>query len=121
MGKGAVYVVLFLLACAVVATLGWGATKIGRRWLASHREHRIETLTATTPWSHYVRINKAGEYGIGVHRATIYRGQLMLFDGPIEMFRLAADESALDIEDKTNLARDKAAFNNNLKANSTDV
>jgi hypothetical protein len=105
----------------VVAAAGRGVYLLGRRWLASHREHRIEVLTATTPWSHYVRINKAGEYGIGVHRATVYRGQLMLFDGPIEMFRLAADESALDIEDKTNLARDKAAFNNNLKANSNDV
>jgi hypothetical protein len=120
-GKGAVYVVLFILACAVVAALGRGAQVLARRWLARHREHRIETLTATTPWSHYVRINKAGEYGIGVHRATVYRGQLMLFDGPIEMFKLDADESALNIEDKTNLARDKAAFNNNLKANSTDV
>lgn len=118
MGKGAVYVVLFLLTVVVLAAAGRGVYLLARRWLRAHREHRVETLTATTPWSHYVRIGKDGEYKIGVHRATVYRGQLLMFEGPIQMFNLASDESSLNIEDKTNLARDKAAFNNDLKANS---
>jgi hypothetical protein len=115
MGKGFIYVLLALIAIAVVASIVWGIMLLGIRLMQTRREARYAHLLRTTGWESYCDVAKSGAITIGVQRSAVIAGEVRVFEGPLKMFDLPADHDPVDVQVKWNVARDRASLYNALR------
>lgn len=117
MEKGGIYVLLLILGVVALLAAGYGLLRLGRWLLAAGQRRHLEKLDRGTPWTFFMQVSKGGDCVIGVRRSVLGHPP---FEGPIEMFRVAADHDPIDLQVKINEAKDRAALYNDSVGTRSD-
>lgn len=109
MEKGGIYVLLLTLGIFVAVAVAYGLLRLVVWSVAEWKRRHLEKLDRATPWTFFMQVSKGGDCVIGVRRSVLGHPP---FEGPIDMFHVAADHDPIDLQVKINEAKDRAALYN---------